>query len=68
MTNEIINEMERRINNEIAFAYMDYKIHGATAFYDREISKIWGMISILRVATGKQYTFNENGLQERAQA
>lgn len=60
----MVEEMKARIEKEIKFAVIDYKQFGRTEFYERSVSKIYGMIEMLRVVTGKQYTFNENGLIE----
>ena len=64
MTTTMIN----RINETIRFALMDYKANGVSPWYDRQLSKIYGMIEMLKIVTGKDYYFDENGLHERETA
>lgn len=56
------NTMVDRLNKEIKFAVVDYKQYGRTPYYERLIAKIYGMLEMLRIATDKNYFFNENGV------
>lgn len=60
-----ITEITIAINNQIAEAYEEYNKYGRTQWYFRNISRINGMIDVLKIITGKEYGFDESGLHER---
>ena len=63
---EKINAMIDRINEYIQFAVNDYKENGASAWNDQQRIRIFGMIEMLNIATGKEYMLTEGGVIERA--
>lgn len=67
MTNEDlkIREIEHTINSWIDNACKEYKTNGRSDWYHTAYNRICGMISILKIITGKEYYFDENGLHER---
>ena len=56
-------QMIKKINSEIAMAKMYYDMYKEND--PRMISKIYGMIEMLEIVTGKKYGFNENGVFEK---
>lgn len=64
MTDETINTMIKVINRVIGEAKEEYK-NGRTDFYTSLTLKVYGMIEMLTIATGKYYYFDDNGLHER---
>lgn len=53
------------INEQINEAYYEFNKYGKTQWYFRCISRVNGMIDVLKVLTGKEYGFDESGLHER---
>lgn len=68
MTDEKLETMIKRINEEINFCVYEYKTSGRTMFYYRQLGKIHGMIDILQIATGKRYVMDESGVKEVKEA
>ena len=64
MTNEVINKMVEEINIWINAGVIEFNLNGSSEWYNRVYSRICGMIEMLRIATGKNYYFDENGLHE----
>ena len=60
-----IKDVEHRINETIEFAANDYKTNGASVWGDQQRHRIYGMIEVLKILTGKDYYFDANGLHER---
>ena len=61
----IINEMQKRINFKISLANEYY--HGEwNETHACRMAEIDGMIDMLSIATGKSYVVTENGLEERS--
>lgn len=58
-------EIVQAINNQIAEAYEEYNKYGRTQWYYRNISRVNGMIDVLKIITGGDYGFDESGLHER---
>lgn len=58
-------EIVKAINNQIAEAYEEYNKYGRTQWYYRNISRVNGMIDVLKIITGGDYGFDENGLHVR---
>lgn len=65
MTNEIINKMIEEIKFWIELSVEEYHNNGRSDWYNRTIDRIHGMISMLQIASGKKYYFDENGVHER---
>lgn len=63
-----IGEIEHMINVAIEYGRNEFKNYGKSDYYYRIINRIYGMIDVLSIITGKNYYFNENGLHERATA
>lgn len=55
--------MIERINEVIKMAVMSFEMTGKND--ERLLSRIYGMIEMLEIATGKKYAFNENGVYEK---
>lgn len=55
-------KMIERINEEIRFEVMVFKMTGKNDA--RAVAKINGMIEMLRIANGKKYSYNEDGVFE----
>jgi len=58
-------EIVQAINNQIAGAYEEYNKYGRTTWYYRNISRVNGMIDVLKILTGGDYGFDESGLHQR---
>ena len=59
-------KMIERINREISHALYLFKILGSRdECYQRNITKIYGMIDMLTILTGNDYVITESGLKER---
>lgn len=65
MTNEIVNKMVEEINTWIKAGVIEFKNNGCSEWHGRVYSRIYGMIEMLQIATGKQYYFDEDGVHER---
>ena len=63
---EKINAMIARINEYIQFAVNDYNENGASKWNDEQRVRIFGMIEMLNIATGKEYMLTADGVIERA--
>lgn len=61
----MVNMIEHRINETIDFAAKDYKANGASIWGENQKHRIYGMIEVLKIITGKDYYFDANGLHER---
>ena len=59
-------KMIERINKEISYALNLFKNFGSRdECYQRNITKIHGMIEMLTILTGNDYVITESGLKER---
>ena len=59
-------KMIERINKEISYALHLFKNFGSRdECYQRNITKIHGMIDMLTILTGNDYVITESGLKER---
>ena len=59
-------KMIERINKEISYALHLFKNFGSRdECYQRNITKIHGMIDMLTILTGNDYVITEAGLKER---
>ena len=64
MDKEIIDKVIEEINKWIALAGVEYKKKGPTLWYKRTVDRIVGMIRVLSIITGKEWSFDENGEKE----
>ena len=62
---EKINAMIERINEYIQFAVNDYNENGASKWNDEQRVRIFGMIEMLNIVTGKDYMLTKDGVIER---
>ena len=60
-----IQDVENNINKTIEMVVKDYKTNGASIWNNHQRFRICGMIEVLKILTGKDYFFDENGLHER---
>lgn len=65
MMYEMINKMTEEINEEIKYIVEHKRQNGETEHYFAGYNRIYGMIKMLSIVTGKDYIINENGLCER---
>lgn len=65
MTNEVINKMINEVNNWINLLKIEYEKYGRSEWYTITYNRVLGMITMLTIATGKEYYFDNNGLHER---
>lgn len=56
--------IEHAINVNIEGAKFEFNHFGSSEYYNRLYSRICGMIDVLKILTGKDYYFDENGLHE----
>ena len=60
----LIEKMTARINVEISGYVCDKNLHTDNKYLKRYEAKIDGMIEMLQIVTGKQYTWGDDGLKE----
>lgn len=65
MMYEMINRMKEEINAEIKHIATYEKKNGRTDHYYAGYNRIIGMIKMLHIVTGKDYTISESGLKEK---
>ena len=60
----MLEKMISEINKEIERTKEYYERNGWDNGHEKNLARINGMIKMLEIATGKSYTFDENGLTE----
>lgn len=60
----MIEKMINEINKEIERTKEYYERNGWDNAHEKHLAKVNGMITMLEIATGKSYTFDESGLHE----
>lgn len=65
MDKKMENKMKRIIKKEIEMAKRYYDTVGDDEVHYANVNQIDGMVRILNVLSGKDYSFNYNGLYER---